>query len=97
MLSDLYRYIHYHNRYKAHTDSFKLESNLKETVREKTSNLEKKDSSLLSLEISAGLQMDFTGSLDQATKAVEVGVPRIVVSNLGACLLDYSSATITVL
>lgn len=41
---DLYRYMHYHNRYKAHTDSFKLESNLKETIREKVSNLEKKDS-----------------------------------------------------
>ncbi|KAH7834995.1 hypothetical protein Vadar_021890 [Vaccinium darrowii] len=43
---DLYRYMHYHNRYKAHTDSFKLESNLKETIREKVSNLEKKDSRL---------------------------------------------------
>ncbi|XAR72845.1 Ubiquitin--protein ligase [Bertholletia excelsa] len=40
---DLYRYMHYHNRYKAHTDSFKLESNLKETIKEKVSNLEKKD------------------------------------------------------
>ncbi|XP_057465857.1 probable E3 ubiquitin-protein ligase ARI2 isoform X1 [Actinidia eriantha] len=43
---DLYRYMHYHNRYKAHTDSFKLESNLKETIREKVSILEKKDSTL---------------------------------------------------
>ena len=34
---DLYRYMHYHNRYKAHTDSFKLESKLKETIREKVS------------------------------------------------------------
>ncbi|XP_052197020.1 probable E3 ubiquitin-protein ligase ARI2 isoform X2 [Diospyros lotus] len=41
---DLYRYMHYHNRYKAHTDSFKLESNLKETIKEKVSNLENKDS-----------------------------------------------------
>ncbi|QHO55328.1 putative E3 ubiquitin-protein ligase [Arachis hypogaea] len=32
---DLYRYMHYHNRYKAHTDSFKLESKLKETIQEK--------------------------------------------------------------
>ncbi|KAL7263728.1 hypothetical protein ACSBR1_001808 [Camellia fascicularis] len=40
---DLYRYMHYHNRYKAHTDSFKLESNLKETIKEKVSNSEKKD------------------------------------------------------
>ncbi|KAA8545932.1 hypothetical protein F0562_020617 [Nyssa sinensis] len=40
---DLYRYMHYHNRYKAHTDSFKLESNLKETIREKVSNSETKD------------------------------------------------------
>ncbi|KAI8028317.1 putative E3 ubiquitin-protein ligase ARI1 [Camellia lanceoleosa] len=40
---DLYRYMHYHNRYKAHTDSFKLESNLKETIREKVSNLERNE------------------------------------------------------
>lgn len=43
---DLYRYMHYHNRYKAHTDSFKQESRLKETIKEKVSNLEKKDSRL---------------------------------------------------
>ncbi|XP_057964244.1 probable E3 ubiquitin-protein ligase ARI2 isoform X2 [Malania oleifera] len=43
---DLYRYMHYHNRYKAHTDSFKLESKLKETIREKVSNSEEKESSL---------------------------------------------------
>ncbi|XP_059653950.1 probable E3 ubiquitin-protein ligase ARI2 [Cornus florida] len=43
---DLYRYMHYHNFYKAHTDSFKLESNLKETIREKVLNSEKKDSRL---------------------------------------------------
>ncbi|KAL0356752.1 UNVERIFIED_CONTAM: putative E3 ubiquitin-protein ligase ARI1 [Sesamum calycinum] len=30
---DLYRYMHYHNRYKAHTDSFKQESRLRETKR----------------------------------------------------------------
>ncbi|CAI9104451.1 OLC1v1003120C3 [Oldenlandia corymbosa var. corymbosa] len=43
---DLYRYMHYHNRYKAHTDSFKQESRLKETIRDKISNLEAKDSKL---------------------------------------------------
>ncbi|XP_071935489.1 probable E3 ubiquitin-protein ligase ARI2 isoform X1 [Coffea arabica] len=43
---DLYRYMHYHNRYKAHTDSFKQESRLRETIREKISNLEARDSRL---------------------------------------------------
>ncbi|XP_051134078.1 probable E3 ubiquitin-protein ligase ARI2 isoform X2 [Andrographis paniculata] len=43
---DLYRYMHYHNRYKAHTDSFKKESKLKEIIKEKVSNLEAKDSKL---------------------------------------------------
>ncbi|XP_047315802.1 probable E3 ubiquitin-protein ligase ARI2 [Impatiens glandulifera] len=43
---ELHRYIHYHSRYKAHTDSFKLESNLKETVKEKVSILENMDSSI---------------------------------------------------
>lgn len=38
--------MHYHNRYKAHTDSFKLESKLKETIQEKVSNLEERDSQL---------------------------------------------------
>ncbi|XP_044490141.1 probable E3 ubiquitin-protein ligase ARI2 isoform X2 [Mangifera indica] len=41
---DLYRYMHYHNRYKAHTDSFKLESKLKETILEKVSILEERES-----------------------------------------------------
>lgn len=40
---DLYRYMHYHNRYKAHTDSFKLESKLKETILEKVSNSENRE------------------------------------------------------
>ncbi|KZV52653.1 hypothetical protein F511_07046 [Dorcoceras hygrometricum] len=43
---DLYRYMHYHNRYKAHTDSFKQESRLKETIKEKVSSLEARDSNL---------------------------------------------------
>ncbi|XVE67413.1 hypothetical protein DITRI_Ditri08aG0158700 [Diplodiscus trichospermus] len=43
---DLYRYMHYHNRYKAHTDSFKLESKLKETILEKVSNSEERESRL---------------------------------------------------
>lgn len=43
---DLYRYMHYHNRYKAHTDSFKQESRLKETIRDKVSSLEARDSKL---------------------------------------------------
>lgn len=43
---DLYRYMHYHNRYKAHTDSLKLESKLKETIREKVSILEEKESTI---------------------------------------------------
>lgn len=38
------RYIHYYNRYKAHKDSFKLESRLKETMQAKISNLEEKES-----------------------------------------------------
>ncbi|XP_021599339.1 probable E3 ubiquitin-protein ligase ARI2 isoform X2 [Manihot esculenta] len=43
---DLYRYMHYHNRYKAHTDSSKLESKLKETILEKVSISEEKESRL---------------------------------------------------
>lgn len=43
---DLYRYMHYHNRYKAHMDSFKQESKLRETVKDKVSNLEARDSAL---------------------------------------------------
>ncbi|CAL0304218.1 unnamed protein product [Lupinus luteus] len=43
---DLYRYMHYHNRYKAHTDSFKLETKLKETIQEKIDISEEKDSKL---------------------------------------------------
>ncbi|CAK7347658.1 unnamed protein product [Dovyalis caffra] len=41
---NLARYIHYHNRYKAHLDSFKLESDLKEAIRRKVSKLEEKES-----------------------------------------------------
>ncbi|RWR76941.1 putative E3 ubiquitin-protein ligase ARI2 isoform X2 [Cinnamomum micranthum f. kanehirae] len=40
---DLYRYMHYHNRYKAHTDSFKLESKLKETIQDKITVSESKE------------------------------------------------------
>ncbi|KAG8364304.1 hypothetical protein BUALT_Bualt19G0114600 [Buddleja alternifolia] len=43
---DLYRYMHYHNRYKAHIDSFKQESRLRETIKEKVSNLEARESKL---------------------------------------------------
>lgn len=43
---DLNRYMHYHNRYKAHTDSFKLESKLKETIQGKVSISEEKESKL---------------------------------------------------
>ncbi|KAM7253542.1 hypothetical protein ACFE04_021696 [Oxalis oulophora] len=43
---DLYRYMHYHNRYKAHTDSFKLESKLRETILEKVSTSEERESKL---------------------------------------------------
>ncbi|XP_075511234.1 putative E3 ubiquitin-protein ligase ARI2 isoform X2 [Primulina tabacum] len=45
-MRDLYRYMHYHNRYKAHTDSFKQESRLSEIIIGKISNLEAKDSKL---------------------------------------------------
>lgn len=38
--------MHYHNRYKAHTDSFKLESKLKDTIKAKVSNSEEKESTL---------------------------------------------------
>lgn len=41
---DLYRYMHYHNRYKAHTDSLKQESNLKETIQGKIAISENKES-----------------------------------------------------
>ncbi|KAK7301174.1 hypothetical protein RJT34_12035 [Clitoria ternatea] len=41
---DLYRYMHYHNRYKAHTDSFKLESKLKGTIQGKIAISGEKDS-----------------------------------------------------
>ncbi|KAL6522632.1 putative E3 ubiquitin-protein ligase ari2 [Orobanche minor] len=43
---DLYRYMHYHNRFKAHIDSSKQESRLMETIKEKVSNLEARDSKL---------------------------------------------------
>ncbi|XP_022725118.1 probable E3 ubiquitin-protein ligase ARI2 [Durio zibethinus] len=43
---DLYRYMHYHNRYKARKDSFKLESKLKETILEKVSISEERESRL---------------------------------------------------
>lgn len=43
---DLYRYMHYHNRYKAHTDSFKLETKLKESILERVSISEEKESRL---------------------------------------------------
>ncbi|KAL8156282.1 hypothetical protein AgCh_001399 [Apium graveolens] len=43
---DLYRYMHYLNRYKAHNDSFKLESELRETIQEKIETLENKYSNL---------------------------------------------------
>ncbi|GER50401.1 RING/U-box superfamily protein [Striga asiatica] len=43
---DLYRYMHYHNRYKAHMDSSKQESKLRETIKEKVSHLEARDSNL---------------------------------------------------
>lgn len=41
---ELYRYMHYHNHYKAHTDSYKLEAKLKETTQQKISTLEDKES-----------------------------------------------------
>ena len=37
---DLFRYIHYHNRYKAHMDSLNLETKLQTTMQEKISVLE---------------------------------------------------------
>ncbi|XP_039039795.1 probable E3 ubiquitin-protein ligase ARI2 isoform X1 [Hibiscus syriacus] len=40
---DLHRYTHYHDRYKAHTDSFKLEGKLRETMLEKISISEEKE------------------------------------------------------
>ncbi|XP_068656256.1 probable E3 ubiquitin-protein ligase ARI2 [Aristolochia californica] len=43
---DLYRYMHYHNRYKAHTDSSKLETKLKETIQAKIAIAEAKDSGM---------------------------------------------------
>lgn len=38
--------MHYHNRYKAHLDSFKLESKLRETIQERVSVSEEKESML---------------------------------------------------
>lgn len=38
------RYIHYHNRFKAHKDSMKLESKLKQTIGRKISSLEERES-----------------------------------------------------
>ncbi|KAH7664979.1 E3 ubiquitin ligase RBR family protein [Dioscorea alata] len=43
---DLYRYMHYHNRYKAHTDSLNQESNLKESIQEKIAVSESKQSKI---------------------------------------------------
>uniref|UniRef100_A0A1J3G586 RBR-type E3 ubiquitin transferase n=1 Tax=Noccaea caerulescens TaxID=107243 RepID=A0A1J3G586_NOCCA len=39
---DLYRYMHYHNRYKAHVDSSKLEDKLRDTILEKVTISEKR-------------------------------------------------------
>lgn len=41
--SDLKRYTHYHNRYKAHYDSSKLESELSDTIKEKIKTLEERE------------------------------------------------------
>ncbi|RAL38867.1 hypothetical protein DM860_015228 [Cuscuta australis] len=43
---DLYRYMHYHNRYKGHMDSFKQESRLKEITIDKVASLEARDLNL---------------------------------------------------
>ncbi|CAL0329216.1 unnamed protein product [Lupinus luteus] len=43
---DLSRYMHYHSRYKAHTDSFKLESKLEETIQKRIDISEEKGSKL---------------------------------------------------
>ncbi|KAE8008459.1 hypothetical protein FH972_004970 [Carpinus fangiana] len=43
---DHYRYMHYYNRYRAHIDSFKQESKLKETIQERVSVTEERDSRL---------------------------------------------------
>lgn len=43
---DHYRYMHYFNRYRAHTDSFKKESKLKEIIQERVSITEERDSRL---------------------------------------------------
>lgn len=40
---DLNRYMHYYNRYKAHTNSLKQESELKEMIEDKVSNLKSRD------------------------------------------------------
>lgn len=42
--TELLRYIHYHNRYKAHIDSLKAEVELKEIIQDKTANLEARES-----------------------------------------------------
>jgi len=43
---DLYRYMHYHNRYKAHTDSLKQEAKLKNDIQGKISISENKESKI---------------------------------------------------
>lgn len=43
---DLYRYMHYHNRYKAHTDSLKQEAKLKRDIQWKISISENKESKI---------------------------------------------------
>ncbi|KAG1348161.1 RBR-type E3 ubiquitin transferase [Cocos nucifera] len=42
----LHRYMHYYNRYKAHADSFKQESNLMKTIQERISLSENKESGI---------------------------------------------------
>lgn len=42
--TELLRYIHYHNLYKAHADSMNLETKLKKTIQEKISSLEERES-----------------------------------------------------
>ncbi|MCL7031076.1 hypothetical protein MKW94_027167 [Papaver nudicaule] len=43
---DMYRFVHYHNRYKAHTASFELESKLKVTIQSQISTLENRESDI---------------------------------------------------
>ncbi|KAM3743043.1 hypothetical protein ACB098_07G115400 [Castanea mollissima] len=70
---DHYRYMHYYNRYRAHTDSFKQESKLKEIIQERVSITEERDSRLrdFSWHLFEDQQQQLEGNVEKLSKFLE--------------------------